>query len=95
MPAYLIVETDIHDPEQYKQYTSAVPATIAQFGGRFVVRGGAHEVLEGDWDPTRLVMLEFEDMATLKRWFASPEYQAVKALREGAATLRVVAVEGV
>ena len=95
MPAYLIVETDIHDAEQYKQYTSAVPATIEQYGGRFVVRGGEFEVLEGDWTPVRLVMLEFDDLAAIKRWFESPEYQEVKQLREGAATLRVVAVQGV
>jgi len=95
MPAYVIVETEIHDPEQYEQYKAASPAAVAGGGGRFVVRGGELAVLEGDWEPTRLVVLEFEDLDAAKRWYASAEYQAAKQLREGAASLRMVAVEGV
>jgi uncharacterized protein (DUF1330 family) len=95
MPAYVIVETDIHDPEQYEQYKAASPAAVASGGGRFVVRGGELAVLEGDWQPTRLVVLEFEDLDAVKRWYDSPEYQAAKQLREGAANLRMVAVQGV
>jgi uncharacterized protein (DUF1330 family) len=95
MPAYLIVETDIHDPEQYEQYKAASPAAVAAGGGRFVVRGGELAVLEGDWEPTRLVVLEFEDLEAVKRFYASDEYQAAKQLREGAANLRMVAVQGV
>ena len=95
MPAYVIVETDIHDPEQYEQYKAASPAAVAGGGGRFVVRGGELAVLEGDWEPTRLVVLEFEDLEAVKRWYDSPEYQAAKKLREGAANLRMVAVQGV
>jgi uncharacterized protein (DUF1330 family) len=95
MPAYVIVETDIHDPEQYEQYKAASPAAVAGGGGRFVVRGGELVVLEGDWEPTRLVVLEFEDLEAVKLWYASPEYQAAKQLREGAANLRMVAVQGV
>ncbi len=95
MPAYVIVETDIHDPEQYEQYKAASPAAVAGGGGRFVVRGGELAVLEGDWEPTRLVVLEFEDLEAVKRWYDSPEYQAAKKLRDGAANLRMVAVQGV
>jgi uncharacterized protein (DUF1330 family) len=95
MPAYLIVETDVHDPDQYEQYKAASPAAVASGGGRFVVRGGELAVLEGDWRPTRLVVLEFEDLDAVKRWYDSPEYQAAKQLREGAANLRMVAVQGV
>ena len=95
MPAYVIVETDIHDPEQYEQYKAASPAAVAGGGGRFVVRGGEIAVLEGEWKPTRLVVLEFEDLEAAKRWYASPEYEAAKKLREGAASLRMVAVEGI
>jgi len=95
VPAYVIVETDIHDPEQYEQYKAASPAAVAGGGGRVVVRGGELAVLEGDWQPTRLVVLEFEDLDTVKRWYESPEYQAAKKLREGAANLRMVAVQGV
>jgi uncharacterized protein (DUF1330 family) len=94
MPAYVIVETDILDPEQYEQYKAASPAAVAGGGGRFLVRGGELVVLEGDWEPTRLVVLEFEDLDAVKRWYDSPEYQAAKQLREGAANLRMVAVQG-
>ena len=95
MPAYVIVETDIHDPEQYDRYRAASPAAVAAGGGRFVARGGELAVLEGDWHPSRIVILEFPDLETAKRWYESPEYQEAKTLREGAANLRMVAVEGV
>ena len=95
MPAYVIVETDITDPEQYEQYKAASPAAIAAGGGRFLVRGGEHVVLEGDWQPTRLVVLEFEDLAAAKRWYESELYLAAKELRQGAAHMRMVAVQGV
>jgi uncharacterized protein (DUF1330 family) len=62
MPAYVIVETDISDPEQYEQYKAASPGAVAAAGGRFVVRGGELAVLEGDWNPSRLVVLEFDDL---------------------------------
>lgn len=95
MPAYVIVETDIHDPDRYERYKAASPAAVAAGGGRFVVRGGELAVLEGDWEPTRLVVLEFEDLEAAKRWYDSPAYQDAKKLREGAAQLRMVAVQGV
>ena len=95
MPAYVIAETEITDPEQYEKYKAASPGAIASGGGRFVVRGGEMIVLEGDWQPSRLVVLEFEDLAAAKRWYESENYQEVKRLREGAARLRVVAVQGV
>ena len=95
MPAYLIVETDINDPEQYELYKAASPGAIAAHGGRFVVRGGETAVLEGDWSPKRLVVVEFDDLEAAKRFYDSPEYQAAKKLREGAASLNMVAVEGI
>jgi uncharacterized protein (DUF1330 family) len=95
MPAYVIVETDITDPQRYEQYKAASPAAVAAGGGRFVVRGGELAVLEGDWQPSRLVILEFADLAAAKRWYESEAYQQAKKLREGAARLRVVAVQGV
>jgi uncharacterized protein (DUF1330 family) len=95
MSAYVIVETDINDPERYEQYKAATPAAIAAGGGRFLVRGGEHIVLEGDWQPTRLVVLEFEDLAAAKRWYESELYQEAKELRAGAAHMRMVAVQGV
>jgi uncharacterized protein (DUF1330 family) len=94
MPAYVIVETDVNDPERYEHYKAAAPATISAAGGRYVARGGELAVLEGDWRPGRLVVLEFEDLDAAKRWYDSPEYGEARRLREGAATFRMVAVEG-
>ncbi|HTX30189.1 MAG TPA: DUF1330 domain-containing protein [Solirubrobacteraceae bacterium] len=95
MPAYVIVETDISDPEQYKRYQEASPGAVAAGGGRFIARGGELAVLEGDWQPKRLVLLEFDDLEAARRFYESPGYQEVKALRDGAAKLNMVAVEGV
>jgi uncharacterized protein (DUF1330 family) len=93
--AYIVVETDIHDPEQYELYKQASPGAVAGGGGRFLARGGELAVLEGDWQPKRLVLLEFPDLAAAKRFYESPEYQEAKRLREGAARLNMVAIEGV
>jgi uncharacterized protein (DUF1330 family) len=95
MPAYIIVETNISDPEQYEHYKAAASAAIEEGGGRYLVRGGEHVVLEGDWAPTRLVMVEFEDLAAARRWYESQLYQDAKELRKGAAHMRMVAVQGV
>ena len=95
MPAYVIVETDVTDPERYEQYKAASPAAIAAGGGHFLVRGGELVVLEGDWRPPRLVMLEFEDLEAAKRWYESEVYQEAKKLREGAASFRAIAVQGI
>lgn len=95
MSAYVIAEMEVHDPERYEQYKDGVPATLEASGGRFVVRGGEVEHLEGDWQPKRVVVIEFDDLAALKAWWDSPDYRQVKKLREGAATLSVIAVEGV
>ena len=95
MPAYVIAETDVTDPERYEQYKATSPTAIAAGGGRFLVRGGELVVLEGDWQPTRLVVLEFDDLAAAKRWYESEVYLEAKKLREGAGHVRVVAVQGV
>ena len=95
MPAYVIVETEVTDPEQYERYKAASTEAVAAAGGRFAVRGGELAVLEGDWQPSRLVVLEFDDLAAARRWYDSERYQAARRLREGAARLRMVAVQGV
>jgi uncharacterized protein (DUF1330 family) len=95
MAAYVIVETDITDPEQYEQYKAASPAAIAAGGGRFLVRGGELATLEGDWHPPRLVVLEFADLQAAKSWYESAAYQEARKLRAGAAGFRAVAVQGV
>jgi uncharacterized protein (DUF1330 family) len=95
MPAYVIVETDVHDPEQYEHYKRAAQVSVEASGGRYVVRGGELAVFEGDWRPKRLVLLEFDDLEAATRWYGSEGYAGAKRLREGAATFRMVAVEGV
>jgi uncharacterized protein (DUF1330 family) len=94
MAAYLIADLDVKNAAGYENYRSNVGDTIAKYGGRFIVRGGAHEVLEGDWRPTRLVVLEFPDMAALKRWYNSPDYRPLIAERKAAAATDLVIVEG-
>ena len=94
MPAYVVIETDINDPQQYERYKAASPDAVHSGGGSFLVRGGELAVLEGDWDPSRLVILEFPDLDGVKRWYDSPEYVEARKLREGAANLRMVAVQG-
>ena len=94
MPAYVIVETEINDAERYERYREAAPPSIAAFGGRYLARGGKLAVLEGTWDPARVVILEFPDLATAKAWYGSEEYGAARQIREGAAKLHMVAVEG-
>ena len=95
MAAYVIIETDIADAGQYERYKAASPAAVEAGGGRFLARGGELDVLEGDWQPSRLVVLEFEDVAAARRWYDSEVYQQAKKLRDGVARLRMVAVQGV
>ncbi|HEY7102893.1 MAG TPA: DUF1330 domain-containing protein [Mycobacteriales bacterium] len=95
MAAYVIVETDITDAAQYEQYKAASPGAVQAGGGRFLARGGEMAVLEGDWQPSRLVVLEFDDLAAARDWYESEVYQQAKKLRDGAARLRMVAIQGV
>ncbi len=94
MPAYFIANLTVTDPDSYKTYTAQAPATIADHGGKYLVRGGAHETIEGDWQPNRLVVLEFPDLATAKAWYHSDAYQAILPIRLGSATGSAVLVEG-
>lgn len=95
MSAYLFANVEVTDAAGYEQYRQRVSATIESHGGRSVVRGGATEVLEGDWTPKRMVILEFPDMAQLKAWYQSPEYRPLIELRQRTAISTLVAVEGV
>jgi uncharacterized protein (DUF1330 family) len=94
MPAYLIVDIEVTDPERYKQYIEVVPATIAAYGGKYLARGGETAVLEGDWEPQRVVVLEFESLERIKEWWESDDYRAPKLLRQSASVAKIVAVEG-
>ena len=95
MPAYFVAEVEITNPVGYEPYRAAVPATIAQYGGRYLSRGNAAELLEGGPEPKRIVILEFTDVAAAKRWYRSPEYQKILPIRLANSTGRVFIVEGV
>ena len=95
MAAYVLVEVDVTDAEQYDRYRPLAGASVEQYGGRYLVRGGASDVLEGDRVPKRLVVLEFPDADAARRWYHSPEYQEAKSVREGAAVGSFICVEGV
>ena len=94
MPAYVVVDIAIHDPSTYDHYKTLAPPSIAQYGGRYIARGGATTVLEGDWRPERLVLLEFPDAERARAWWGSPEYAEAKALRQRAAATDMVLLEG-
>jgi uncharacterized protein (DUF1330 family) len=95
MAAYVIANIDVHDPALYEEYRRLTPATLEQYGGKFLVRGGAHETLEGGWQPKRLVVIEFESVEAARRWYDSEEYRDLKARRKRATTSEVLRVEGV
>jgi uncharacterized protein (DUF1330 family) len=95
MPAYCIADIDVFDPAGYDKYRSQVLPTITKYGGRFLVRGGPFEVREGDWQPHRLVLLEFPSVEQARGWYDSPEYQAIIGLRTSASRGKFVIVEGV
>jgi len=95
LAAYVIVDVQVEDAVTYEEYKGLTPAAIQAYGGRFVVRGGVAETLEGDWAPGRLVVLEFEDLSRAKEWWASEEYAPAKKLRQKSAATRMIVVEGV
>ena len=95
MAAYIIANVEIKDEARYAQYRAMVPATLQKYGGKFVVRGGAVETLEGDWKPGRVVVLEFADAAAARRWYDSPEYAPARALRQATSEGKLILVEGV
>lgn len=94
MAAYLIADVDVTDPDLYELYKKDLPATLEPYGARYVVRGGATDVLEGDWSPKRLVIIEFPDMARLKAWYQSSAYRPLMTLRQRSARARLLAIEG-
>ncbi len=95
MSAYVIVEVEVTDQLQYDAYRRLSGPSVAAYGGRFVVRGGAIDSLEGDWRPERIVVIEFENVAAARRWYDSPEYRAARNVRAGAANFRMIVVAGV
>jgi uncharacterized protein (DUF1330 family) len=95
MAAYVIVDLTVTDQPTMDEYRKRVPVTVAQYGGRFLVRGGAHQTVEGDWKPNRVVVLEFPSMEQAKRWYDSEEYREPKAMRLRAGRANLIMVEGV
>jgi uncharacterized protein (DUF1330 family) len=95
MPAYFVVELEVTNPAGMESYRAAVPATIAQYGRRYLTRGGAAELIEGGPEPKRIVILEFADATAVKRWYNSPEYQKILPIRLATSTGRAFIVEGV
>lgn len=94
MPGYVIVEIEVKDAEMYEVYKNSVGPSLEAYGARFVVRGGVAENLEGDWEPRRIIVLEFESVARAKEWWASEEYREPKALRQSSSQARMIVVEG-
>jgi len=95
MSAYIIAQVEVTNTEKYKEYMAKTPETINKYGGKFVARGGAPITLEGNPENRRVVILEFADSETAKKWYFSEEYQNVKKLREGAANASFVVIDGV
>ena len=94
MPALIIVDIEVLDPVRYEDYKRLASAAIAAHGGQYLVRGGNSEVLDGDWQPRRLVVLQFDSVERAKAWRASPEYAAAKKVRDTCARANMVVVEG-
>ena len=95
MAAYIIVSITVQDPVRYEAYKSMVPPSLAAYGGKFIVRGGKLETLEGGWSPERFVIIEFPSADQAKAWWGSTEYAEAKALRQATSVSEMIVVEGV
>ncbi|HEX5170423.1 MAG TPA: DUF1330 domain-containing protein [Cyclobacteriaceae bacterium] len=94
MKAYIIVDVKINDPKRYEDYKKLTPASLNLFDGRFIARGGQTETLEGDWQPGRIVIIEFPSVEKAKAWWSSDIYAPAKALRQETAFTRMILTEG-
>ena len=95
MSAYIIVEIEVTDPVGYEEYKKLAGDTVEKYGGQYIVRGGKTEVLEGDWKPKRIVVLEFPTMARAKEWLNSEEYREPRKMRHRTARTHMLVIEGV
>jgi uncharacterized protein (DUF1330 family) len=91
----VIVDIDVHDPVGYEEYKKLAPAAVELYGGKYIARGGKTETLEGDWTPSRLVILQFENSEQAKKWLYSDEYREARAMRHKTANSQMVVIEGV
>ena len=94
MTAYVLVEIDVHDPVGYEEYKKLAPPIIEAYGGKYLARGGRTETLEGDWSPSRLVILQFESVEQAKKWVNSDEYSEARKMRHATAKSNMVVIEG-
>jgi uncharacterized protein (DUF1330 family) len=95
MAAYVIVEVHVENPLEYEEYKKLTPATLAAYNGKFIVRGGHPETLEGEWKPDRIVVLEFPSLERAKEWWNSDIYTTAKAIRQRTAKTKMIVVQGV
>lgn len=95
MPAYIVVNVDVKDADRYSVYKDMAPPSIAQYGGRYIARGGKCDVLEGSYQPKRFVILEFPSVEKARAWWASAEYADAKQLRQATSTTDMILVDGV
>lgn len=94
MPAFVIAMVEILQPERYPEYKEIATRSVAAHGGRYIARGGRVDALEGEWQPRRIAMIEFENMERARAWWASEEYREGKALRQAIAKTTLLVVEG-
>ena len=94
MPAYVIFDVEIRDGERYQNFMSQVKPALEEAGGRYLARGGAHKVHEGDWSPRRIVLIEFPSVQAWESFYNGPVYQGLKAVRDECSSARLVCVEG-
>jgi len=94
MPAYVIFDVEIRDPTRYQEFMAGVKPALEQAGAKYLARGGAHKVYEGDWKPRRIVILEFPSVAAWESFYKGPAYQRLKSIRDECSSARLVSVEG-
>lgn len=94
MAAYVIFDVEIRDSQRYQEFMTKAKPALAEVGARYLARGGAHKVYEGDWNPRRIVLLEFPSVAAWESFYYGPVYQGLKAIRDECSSARLVSVEG-
>ena len=94
MAYYIVADIDVKDPSEYKNYSQQAPATVEKYGGKFIVRGGQPETLEGNWQAKRIVIIEFSSAEQAKNWYNSPEYQAIIGIRQHSTNSNILLVQG-
>ena len=94
MSAYVIFDVEIRDAAQYQEFMASVKPELEKVGGKYLARGGTHKIYEGDWQPRRLVLLEFPSVAAFETFYYGPTYQGLKSIRDACSSARLVSVEG-